>query len=190
MIAGGDGDDVLIGGDGERPHRGRRRARPRPRGAGQRPDQGRPGQRRAARRAGRDRIRAGAGRDTAYGNAGNDTIRGQSGADRLFGNGGRNRIFGNAGPDTLVSALSKRIGDRLHGGRGIDRGRPTGATACARSSTCSGARAAKTAFLRNLCPVCDSAGAALMAISGMQGTNELGTAFPTLPSGVIRDTYG
>ena len=71
---------------------------------------------------GHDRIRAGAGRDGAYGNAGNDVVAGQSGADRLFGNGGRNRLRGNAGRDTLVSAFNRRLGDRLNGGRGRDRG--------------------------------------------------------------------
>ena len=122
MIAGGDGNDVLLGGAGDDRL-----------GAGPGRDRvhGEQGNDRMSGHAGHDvllggpdgdRIRAGAGGDTAYGNAGNDVIKGQSSADHLFGNGGRNRIFGNAGPDTLVSALSKRSGDRMHGGRGIDRG--------------------------------------------------------------------
>jgi hypothetical protein len=122
VIVGGDRGDVLLGGDGGdrlRGGTGRDRVHGEQGGDTLRGDAGGDV---LLGGPGRDRVRAGAGNDTAYGNAGNDLIAGQSGRDRLFGNTGRNRIFGNGGADSLVSALSRRVGDRLHGGRGTDRG--------------------------------------------------------------------
>ena len=122
VIEGGGRGDVLLGGDGGDRIRG---GPGRDRVHGEQGADTLRGDREADLLVGgpsRDRIRAGAGADTVYGNAGNDVIRGQSGGDRLFGNSGRNRIFGNAGRDSLVSARSRRTGDRLDGGRGRDRG--------------------------------------------------------------------
>jgi Ca2+-binding RTX toxin-like protein len=121
-IAGDDGNDLLVGGSGDdriTAGRGRDRAHGE---AGSDRLIGNGGNDVLLGGVGSDSVRAGAGRDTVYGNAGDDVLRGQSGPDRLFGNSGRNRMFGNAGADHLVSAFSKRRGDRLDGGRGRDHG--------------------------------------------------------------------
>jgi RTX calcium-binding nonapeptide repeat (4 copies) len=70
---------------------------------------------------GRDRASGGRGADRVGGGAGRDILWGRSGNDRLHGGSAFDRLSGGPGADRLISLDRRR--DRLHGGRGRDRGK-------------------------------------------------------------------